>query len=60
MDTMKDILEWTGYILAVIGFGATIYKTVEVWLNLKNFSWRDVDKYLKIRGCKISCVNGLS
>ncbi len=54
MNTMKDILEWAGYVLAVIGFGATIYKTVEVWLNLKSFSWGDVDKYSKVLIKKIS------
>lgn len=48
MDTVKDILEWVGYALAVIGFGATIYKTIDVWLNLKSFSWDDVDKYSKV------------
>lgn len=54
MNSMKDILEWAGYVLAVIGFGATIYKTIEVWLNLKSFSWGDVDKYSKVLIKKIS------
>ena len=54
MDTMKDILEWAGYILAAIGFGVTIYKTVEVWLNLKRFSWSEVDKYSKVLIKKMS------
>ncbi len=54
MDTMKDILEWAGYFLAVVGFGATIYKTVEVWLSLKTFSWSDVDKYTKVLIKKIA------
>lgn len=54
MDTMKDMLEWAGYILAVVGFGATIYKTIEVWLSLKSFSWGDVDKYSKVIIKKIS------
>jgi hypoxanthine phosphoribosyltransferase len=48
MDTFKDVLEWAGYILAAVGFLATVYKTIEVWLSLKNFSWGDVDKYSKV------------
>jgi len=48
MDTVKDILEWFGYILAFIGFLATAYKTAQLWLSLKRFSWNDVDKYSKL------------
>lgn len=51
---MKNILEWASYVLAVVGFGATVYKTIEVWLNLKNFSWGDVDKYSKVLIKKIA------
>lgn len=47
MDKVKDIIEWIGYILALIGFIATVYKTSSVWINLKRFSWSDVDKYSK-------------
>lgn len=54
MNSIKDILEWAGYVLVIIGFGATIYKTVEVWLNLKSFSWGDIDKYSKVLIKKIS------
>ena len=39
------IVTWLGYLFALIGFAATIYKSVEVWLNLKVLSWNDVDKY---------------
>lgn len=54
MNILKDILEWASYLLAIVGFGATIYKTVEIWLNLKNFSWSDVDKYSKVLIKKIA------
>lgn len=57
MKTIKDILEWAGYLLAVIGFLATVYKTIEVWISLKNFSWHDVDKYSKAIVKKISLDN---
>jgi len=48
MDILKDIIEWIGYILAFIGFLATVFKTAQVWLSLKRFSWNDVDKYSKV------------
>jgi hypothetical protein len=54
MDTFKDVLEWAGYLFAFIGFLATVYKSVEVWLSLKRFSWKDVDKYSKVIIKKIS------
>ena len=47
IDEFIDILEWIGYLFASIGFGATVYKTVEVWLSLQRFSWDEVDKYSK-------------
>jgi probable phosphoglycerate mutase len=48
METIKDIIEWIGYILAFVGFLATVYKTAQIWLNLKRLSWKDVDKYTKV------------
>lgn len=45
---VKTIIEWLGYVFAVIGFGATIYKSMAVWLSLRTFSWSDVDKYIKV------------
>lgn len=47
IDQLKDILEWIGYAFAAIGFGATAYKTVEVWLSLHRFSWSEVDRHTK-------------
>lgn len=44
---VKDILDITSYVLAFVGFLATLYKTVEVWLNLRRFSWTEVDKLTK-------------
>ncbi len=44
---VKSLLDIVGYVLAFIGFLATLYKTVEVWLNLRNFSWAEVDKLTK-------------
>jgi len=44
---IKVLLDIAGYVLAFIGFLATLYKTVEVWLNLRSFSWAEVDKLTK-------------
>lgn len=51
----KDILDWVSYFLSGIACLAGLYKAINVWLNLKNFSWSDVDKYAKIVIKKISC-----
>jgi len=57
METFKDIIEWAGYLLAFIGFLATVYKTNQVLLSLKTFSWGDVDKNSKVIIKKIACDN---
>ncbi len=44
---IKGFFNITGYVLAFIGFLATLYKTVEVWLNLRSFSWSEIDKLTK-------------
>jgi hypoxanthine phosphoribosyltransferase len=51
---LKDVIEWAGYIFAGLGFLATLYKTINIWLSYKNFSWNDVDKYSKTIIKKIS------
>lgn len=48
MNTVTRILEWVGYLLAFIGLLATGYKTIQLWLSLRRFSWDDVDKYSKV------------
>ena len=47
MELIMAIMTWLGYLFALIGFAATIYKTIQVWVNLKILSWSDVDKYSK-------------
>lgn len=47
MELVIVIMTWLGYLFALIGFVATVYKSVQVWLNLKVLSWGDVDKYCK-------------
>ncbi len=44
---IKDFFNIAGYVLAFIGFLATLYKTVEVWLNLHSFSWVEINKLTK-------------
>jgi hypoxanthine phosphoribosyltransferase len=47
METIMTILTWLGYAFAVVGFLATVYKSVQAWVNLNVLSWRDVDKLSK-------------
>lgn len=47
MELVMIIVTWLGYLFALIGFAATIYKSIQVWLNLKVLSWGDVDKCCK-------------
>lgn len=44
---VKTLLDIAGYLLAFVGFLATLYKTVDVWINLRRFSWKEVDKLTK-------------
>jgi len=41
------IIEWVGYLFAVIGAGVTVYKGIQVWVNYQKITWGDVDKYTK-------------
>lgn len=47
MEIVKDVIEWLGYIFTFIGFLATVYKSINIWINYKRFSWSDLDKYSK-------------
>lgn len=47
MGTFSMILEWLGYAFALIGFCGTIWKTIQIWMSLKSFSWKDFDKHLR-------------
>lgn len=40
---VNDLLTIGGYLLALIGFLATLYKTVAVWINLRSFNWKEID-----------------
>lgn len=40
---IKEIIEILTYILSLVGLLATVYKTIEVWINLRKFSWKDVE-----------------
>ena len=44
MELVMMTMTWLGYLFALIGFVATIYKSIQVWLSLKVLSWKDVDK----------------
>ncbi len=44
---IKEFFDFGGYLLAFIGFVATLYKTIEVWINLRSFGWQDIDKLVK-------------
>ncbi len=44
---VKNLFDIASYALAFVGFLATLYKTAEVWLNLRSFSWAEVDKLVK-------------
>ena len=44
MELVMMLMTWLGYLFALVGFVATIYKSIQVWLNLKVLSWKDVDK----------------
>lgn len=44
MDSIIFTMEWFGYGFAVIGFFATVYKSIQLWVNLNVLSWADVDK----------------
>jgi len=54
MKPIKDIIEWLGYIFALIGFLTTVYHSINVWLNFKRLTWSEVDKYSKNLIKKIS------
>lgn len=45
MEAFTTTLGWIGYAFAIVGFGGTVWKTVQIWTSLKSFSWSDVDKY---------------
>lgn len=47
MELVIIAVTWIGYLFALIGFAATVYKSIQVWVNLKVLSWSDVDKYCK-------------
>ncbi len=55
METIMLIMTWLGYAFAAVGFLATIYKTVQVWLNLNVLSWKDVDRLSKRVIKRIAC-----
>ncbi len=44
---IKEILDILGYILAIIGFLATLFKTIDIWINFRSFKWKEVDKLTK-------------
>jgi len=44
---LKEYIEWLGYAFAFIGLVATITKTIQLWVSVKTFSWRYVDKMSK-------------
>jgi len=44
---IKEFFDVAGYILAAIGFLATLYKTIDVWINLRAFNWKEVDRLTK-------------
>lgn len=47
MQEFVTILTWVGYVFAIIGFAATVYKAAQAWLSTRTFNWKDVDKYAK-------------
>lgn len=47
MELFITILTWLGYLFAIIGFFATVYKSIQPWLSIHKFSWREFDKYVK-------------
>lgn len=47
IDLLIIILTWIGYLFAIIGFGATVYKSMQAWMSLKTLSWKEVEKYSK-------------
>ena len=48
METFLIIITWIGYMFAFIGFFSTIYKSLQTYLSLHSFTWRDFDKYSKL------------
>ncbi len=45
--SLASVLNWAGYIFAVIGLLATVYKSVTAWLSLKTFNWKEFDRIAK-------------
>jgi len=47
VEIFVTFLTWIGYVFAVIGFAATVYKSAQAWLSTRTFDWKDVDKTAK-------------
>lgn len=47
MELFVTLLTWVGYLFALIGFAATVYKSIQAWLSIRSFNWKDVDKHTK-------------
>ena len=41
------VLTWLGYLFALIGFTATVWKSLQKWRSLRSFSWKEFEKYSK-------------
>lgn len=50
-------MSWVGYLFAIIGFVATVYKSTQAWFSLKSFDWSEFDKISKKLIKKISRDN---
>nr|WP_319473698.1 phosphoribosyltransferase family protein [uncultured Sphaerochaeta sp.] len=47
METLTTVLGWLGYAFAIIGFIGTVWKTINIWMSQKTFSWKDFDRQVK-------------
>jgi len=47
VELFITLLTLVGYVFALIGFAATVYKSVQAWLSTRKFDWKDVDKHAK-------------
>jgi len=54
VEVLMNIVKWVGYLFAIIGFSATVWKSIQAWLSLKSFSWNEFDKHSKQLIKKIS------
>ena len=47
MELFVTLLTFVGYIFALVGFAATVYKSAQAWLSTRKLDWKDIDKHAK-------------